>query len=317
MTANIGAETYRRWLEQNVVLTDLISPASLRELVLHLLLGRNYRVITEQNTKGRLLITYAWLIELYDRFRREYGRNWREGLLSRLVELDRPSSEEKNLMYWLVGLTKKTAQNLDIPLEELPDFLSETIRYCNELFTADDYAHSQEQAWLLLMAGAATLNIRGSQKSKVGKAIERVFLSAALSLLGLRSERDFWIGVPSDIEVARETDGEVETKRGRIRIDIGLIAQGNPEVITDKVNRVGRQGVVIFDKIGTHARVVYQSAEQTGVKLIQIRHNQPLLELYRHLSPLVRMQLRQPPSDERELKRWVDSLPDTLFEVTS
>lgn len=316
MAVDIGAERYREWLEQNVSLTDLRSPTSLKKLALHLLLGKNYRVMTEENTKGKLLIAYSWLIDLYEKAKQEYGENWRQELLNQLMELDQHDSEEKNLMYWLVGLTRKTAQNLEVSLEELPDFLCDTIAYCNQLFAEEDYSESQEQAWLLLMAGAATLNIRGSQKSLIGKAVERVFLRASLSLLGLEYERDFWTAIPSDIEVGRETDAEVETKRGRIRIDIGLIAEGNPEVITDKIGRVGRHGIVIFDRIGARARVVYQNAEQLGVKLIQIRHSQPLLELSRHLRPLVKIQLRQPPSDEGELKRLVEGLPNTLFHLT-
>jgi len=273
-------------------------------------------VITEENTKGKLLIAYSWLIGLYEKAKQQYGANWRQELLNQLVMLDQPDSEEKTLMYWLVGLTRKTAQNLEVSLEELPDFLSDTIAYCNRLFAGEDYPEGREQAWLLLMAGAATLNIRGSQKSLVGKAVERVFLRASLNLLGLEYERDFWTAMPSDIEIGRETDAEVETRRGRIRIDIGLIAEGNPEVITDKVARVDRNGIVIFDRIGARARVVHQNAEQLGVKLIQLRHSQPLLELYRHLRPLVKIQLRQPPSGEEELKRLVDGLPTQLFHLT-
>lgn len=313
MEPNITFTAYRQWLQQNVVLADLASPAALKNLVLYLLLGRNYRVLTEENTKGKLFITYAWLIDLYDKARAEYGHRWREEVLNHLGALDRPSEEEKNLMHWLLGLTRKTAQNLDISPEEFPDFLNETIAYCRTLFANQTYSRAEEQAWLLLMAGAATLNIRGSQKATVGKAVERVFLKAALSLLGLTLNEHFWIGVPSDVEVARETDAEVETRRGRIRIDIGLIAEGNPEVITDKVNRVGRHGIVIFDKIGPRARVVYQNAEQLGVKLIQIRHSQPLVELYRHLTPLVRIPVRQPPSDEEALRELVTELPDAIF----
>jgi len=313
MTLDIGANRYRQWLEHNVTLTELTSPTSLRRLVLHLLLGKNYRIITEVNTKRKLLITYAWLIDVYQRARKECGEKWQEELFNQLHGMNSRSPEERNLLYWLVGLTSKTAQNLDVSIEELPAFMKETLEYFNALFIGEDYSDYQEQAWLLVMAGAATLNIRGSQKSTVGKALERVFLRASLSVLGLEYERHFWTGIPSDIEVGRQTDAEVETRRGRIRIDIGLIAEGNPEVITDKVSRVGRNGVVIFDKIGSRAQVVYQNAEQMAVKLIQIRHNQPLLELYRHLSPLVPVQLKQPPGDESGLKRLVDRLPDTLF----
>ena len=308
-----GYNLYRSWLEQNASLLELTSPASLRRLTLHLFLGKNYRIVTEENTRGKLFLTYAWLIGVYNRAREQYGGNWRQELLRQL--LDRNSAEERDLTHWLVGFTRKTAHNNDIPLQDFPRFLTETIQYLNALFADNALSGSEDQSWLLLMSGAATLNIRGSQKSLVGKALERVFLKAGLTILGLQLDQDFWTAIPGDTEVVRETDAEVLTRRGRIRIDMGLIAEGNPEVISDKIGRVGRRGVVIYDKIGARARVVYQHAEQSGVKLIQIRHNQPLVELYRHLSPILARQLSPPPEEEDALQALVDNLPDAIFEI--
>jgi len=316
MPFNTGYKAYRKWLKKNVVLSELTSPPALKRLTLNLLLGKNYRVITEENTRGKLLATYSWLVDLQRKAIKRYGKNWQVELLNHLLSLDELTVDEKNLAYWLVGLTRKTAQNLDISIQELPEFLNEAVSYCTSLFSQGGYMDYRDEAWLLLMAGAATLNIRGSQKSLTGKAVERVFLRASLTLLGLRQGKDFWTAIPSDVEVVRETDAEVETKRGRIRIDMGLIAEGNPEVITDKVNRVGRHGIVIFDKIGVKARVVHETAQQLGVKLIQIRHNQPLVELYRHLRPLVRVPLIAPPSSEDKLQHLVDALPESLFQLT-
>lgn len=57
-------------------------------------------------------------------------------------------------------------------------------------------------------------------------------------------------------------------------------------VIEDKINRVGTNGVVLFDKVVQNTRI-YETADRHRVKLIQIRNNQPLVEMYRHLSGLV------------------------------
>jgi len=314
MVFNTGYEAYKSWLEQNTSMTDLTSIPSLRRLTLYLLLGRNYRVVTEDSTRTKLLLTYAWLIDLYNKASEQFGDDWQLPLLTQLLQ-SRSSPDENNLAFWLTGLTKKTADNDDVSQQNLRAFLQHAVEHCNRLFTNVDLSDFTKQSWLLLMAGAATLNIRGSQKSKVGKALERVFLKASLTLLGLEYNHDFWTAIPSDAEVVRETDAEVETRRGRIRMDMGLIAQGNPEVITDKVNRVGRNGIVVFDKIGARSKTAAQTAEQLGMKLIQIRHSQPLTELYRHLSPLVRTHLNEPPQSENELNTWVNSLPDNIFEV--
>ena len=309
-------EVYRSWLENNTIVSDLTSTASLKELTLYLLLGRNYRIVTEDNTRAKLFLTYAWLIDLYERAIAEFGEDWPQQLLTRLLDKQRLSPDEKNLAFWLTGFPEKTAGNLDIKRADLQDFLVQTIDHCNSLFAQINLSRMRNQSWLLLMAGAATLNIRGSQKSTVGKALEKVFLRASLTLLGLEYNQEFWTEIPSDAEVVRETDAEVETRRGRIRIDMGLIAQGNPEVITDKVGRVGRNGIVIFDKIGTRARTAYQTASQTGVKLIQIRHNQPLLELWRHLNPIVTADLIEPPQDESHLRQLLNNLQNEIFEIS-
>lgn len=291
---------------------DPRSTSSLRKLVLHLLLGRNYRLITEVNTKHKLFVTYAWLSKIYEEARKQYGDEWRQRILSDIIR-SKSSSSEKDLIFWLLGLTRKTAQNLDISPEDFPEFLLETIKYCNELYNLINFKDKNGHTWLLLMAGAATLNIRGSQKSLVGKSLERVLLKVMLTALGLKLNDNFWVNVARDAEVERETDAEVETKRGRIRIDIGLIAQGNPEVITDKISRVGRNGVVIFDRIGLKAKTIYQVADSSMVKLIQIRHNLPLIELYRHIKPLVKVELAEPPSSEENLLKLLNNLSDELF----
>jgi len=314
MVIDFEINKYRQWLQENITLSDPFSPDSLRTIILYLILGKNYRLLTERNTKEKLFATYVWLSEIYDRAKKEYGENWKEKMLKELMIVEGSSKEEKDLMFWLLGLTKKTADNLDISREDFPDFLNQTIIYCKELFSSLDYQEKEDYVWLLMMAGSATLNIRGSQKAKIGKGLERTFLRVALTLLGLELGENFWVNIGRDLEVEREADAEVQTKRGRIRIDIGLIARGNQEVIEDKINRVGRHGVVIFDRLGARS-TVYETARRNMVKLIQIRHNQPLLELKRHLTPLVNVELKQIPQEENKLKNLLKKLPDKFFTI--
>jgi hypothetical protein len=90
------------------------------------------------------------------------------------------------------------------------------------------------------------------------------------------------------------------------------VAPGNQEVIEDKINRVEKHGIVICDKLGARS-AVFETAKEKRVKLIQIRHNQPLVELCNHLLPLVRARLQSPPQAEGELERVVKALPDDFF----
>lgn len=312
MSINYRLEDYRRWLSDNITLSDPFSPAALRKLTYHLLMGRNYRLLTEPNTKGQLFTTFLWLSEIQKEAKRRYKSDWIKSLFEDIYSKRKKSKELKNLLYWMMGLTQKTAINLGLKKEDYPEIMQETITYFNELFSNIKRKDFQDNAWLLMMAGSATLNIRGSQKSRVGKQFERVFLRSLLYILGFEEDENFWMNIGRDIEVDREADAEVETKRGRIRIEVALIAPGNQEVIEDKIARVGRNGIVLFDKLGSKTRV-YQTAENSGVKLAQIRNCNPLLDVYRHLQPIVRIDLNNVPETAAEMKKCVDDLPENIF----
>ncbi|MGB7567440.1 MAG: CfrBI family restriction endonuclease, partial [Chitinivibrionales bacterium] len=112
----------------------------------------------------------------------------------------------------------------------------------------------------------------------------------------------------------READAEIQTRRGRIRIEVGLIAPGNQEVIEDKIARVGRNGIVIFDKLGPKSRV-HQTAITNGVKLVQIRNSNPLLDVYNHVKPLMAIKLNEPFKTETDLQNSIDALKADIFTV--
>ncbi len=304
---------YKTWLEENVSINDPFAPSSVRLMMKSLIMGRNYRLLTERNTREKLFRTYAWLIDAYSKAKQAYGENWQAELLNALHQLRR-TKEGDDLSLWLIGLTRKTADNLDVQREEYGVFLQETLAYCRTLFSRIGRDNHFDDAWLLLMAGSATLNIRGSQKSFVGKKLEKLFLKTALTTLGFELNQNFWMNIERDEEVGREADGEVESRRGRIRFEVGLIARGNQEVIEDKISRVGRNGVVLCDRLGTRSRV-YDSAQRESVKLIQIRHGEPLVELKNHLTPLVTFILNDPPHTEAQIDAVLNQLSDSFFSI--
>lgn len=305
-------DQFRQWLDENVSLSDPFSPESLRKITRHILMGRNYRLLTETNTKDKLFTTYLWLMDIVRNAKEEYGENWKIELFNELNGIRRKSDEQKNLLWWLLGLTAKGAVNLSILRTDLPEILATLINHIRTLFEDIGRSDSIDDTWLLMMAGSATLNIRGSQKSKIGKQMERVLIRAMLTMIGFTEEENMWLNIERDQEVEREADAEIATRRGRIGIEMGLIAPGNQEVIEDKIGRLGRNGVVIFDKIGPRSRV-HQTAENHGVKLIQIRNNQPLTELFRHVEPLVNFELTEPPTNENNLREAIEELPDEIF----
>jgi hypothetical protein len=70
----------------------------------------------------------------------------------------------------------------------------------------------------------------------------------------------------------------------------------------------------LFDKVGKGTRI-YPTAERYSVKLIQIRNNNPLLELYRHIHPLVGIPIVEPPVHENDILETLNRLPDSVFRV--
>ena len=216
-----------------------------------------------------------------------------------------------SLEWWLLGLGKKTADNLGVNKSNRFEFLEKMGQHLRA-YTEDSISPTFEDAMLMIWAGAATLTIRGSRKSSAGKSLEKAFLRATLTILGLEEETDFWMNLERDAEVPREIDAEILSRRGRIKVEMGLIAQGNQEVIEDKISRVGTKGIVIFDKIGPKSNA-FQTAEDNQVEFIQIRNNRPLEAMYNYLNTLVDRPLVAPPTNQSGINQALAELPDSLF----
>ena len=287
-------------------LYDLSSAEGVREIVAALCLGHNYRLYTEGETRNQLLEAYSQLLALLRRLPTDADyETWMDALRSEIDQAD------SRLEWWLLGLGKKTADNLGINKSNRLEYLEEVGQHLLAT-VGDNKDTSFADTMVMLWAGAATLTIRGARKSKAGKVWERAFLRATLTILGLEEGTDFWLNMERDAEVPREIDVEIASRRGRIRVEMGLIAQGNQEVIEDKIARVGARGMVIFDRIGPKSNA-YQTAADNQVAFIQIRNNRPLQAMYDYLSGLVEKALCEPPSDQGGMRAALWALPDDLF----
>ena len=287
-------------------LYDLSSAEGLREIVAALFLGYNYRLYTEGETRNQLLEAYRQLVDVLRRLPADADYpEWMDSLQTELGQA------KGRLEWWLLGLGEKTAANLGIKKSSRLEYLDEVGQHLWAT-ARDPNGPSFEDSMLMLWAGAATLTIRGSRKSKAGKILERAFLRAALTILGLEEGLDFWLNMERDTEVLREIDAEIVSKRGRIRVEMGLIGQGNQEVIEDKISRVGTRGMVVFDKIGPRSNA-WRTAADNHVAFIQIRNNRPLDEMYEHLKDLVDRTLIVPPTDPIKIRAKLEELPDRIF----
>lgn len=258
---------------------DPFSPSGVREATSKILTGINYRLFFESATRRNLLETYRELAELARQHPNDDDA-WKTSI-RKLVESGTP--EDRRLRYWLIGLTKKTADNLGVKAGDYPSIFDQMMAEIAE-FSRLEGKENREMA-LLLWCGTATLTIRGSRKSKIGKSLERSIARAALTAIGLKEKNDFRVSIGAEEEVPRETDAEVRTPRGFLRVEVGLIGRGNSEVISDKVGRMERNGVILTDILPANG-TAYRTAENRGVKLIQLRNNHPVEELRQHLAYL-------------------------------
>ena len=285
---------------------DLSTPAGMREIVAALFMGYNYRLYTEGETRRQLVEAYQQLQGILRQIPEDADYDsWIEAVKQAVGD------SGDRLEWWLLGLGKKTADNLGVNKSNRLAYLDEVGAHLKAISETSD-GPAFEDAMLMLWAGAATLTIRGSQKSRVGKRLEAAFMRSGLTILGLEEGVDFHLGIPADAEVDRQVDGEIISRRGRVRVEIGLIEAGNPEVIMDKVTRVGPRGMVVFDRLGPRSNAG-QLAANSQVAFIQIRNNRPLSQMYAHLHPLVEKPLTEPPEDANDIRAALDALPDELF----
>lgn len=275
------------YLSSEIKVLDPFSPEGIREAVSKILEGYNYRLFFEDVTRRKLISTYRKLADL--RMEDEPDDNqWKANIINEINDND------TNLRYWLLGLTKKTAQNLGIKKDEYSDLFLSLI----EEIESQSLNIGVRDTALLVWAGAATLTVRGSQKSKIGKILEKGIARAALTIIGFKEKKgDFTLNIMPDNEVGRETDAEIRTKRGSVRMDVGMIGEGNPEVIDDKISRVGVNGIVLFDKLSANSNA-WENAAHKRVKLIQMRNSDPVEELRAHLNPLVVTTLTKVPHNK-------------------
>ena len=299
---------------RQVGVADASGPDGLREMVKFLLLGKNYRLLSERDAARNLVARLAGVMDFVDGAEKEFGPVWPEELSRRIAD-DDLNADERATLTWLCGMAKKTAENLGVSeSEELKRHFAETARVVSETLGETGKARVG-RATMLMMGGAAMLFVRGSVKSKVGKRLEGAFLRSCFSLLGL-DDSQYRVTVEADSAADREVDAEVYCFERLIqRFELGLIEKGNPEILSDKVSRVGRDGIVVFDRVSPKAGL-WKIAETQGVHLVQIRNNRPLTQIC-HLMQRHKLKdgvvLTKPPEDEDAIVRAVDALPDHVF----
>lgn len=298
-----------------------------RRVILGVLCGENIRTQTEPLTRRRVAIATGAMVYLF-------AKGWAEidGFTEKLStlaleQMDNTPKSRKDTFWpaqWLLGLTTKGIQNVLRSNPELREnyiqnfeaAVNEAAMRCQQDFgevsmslgfIADDKftQNLKPLTWkdisrLSTAIGAATLTIRGSEKSTYGKLFERLILGSVLTILGFehvensqsrKLEKVFWLSDSSDV---RECDATIRLRPGKLaRFDIGFIGQGNPEIMKDKLTRFsseieqnGRssfsQTFIIVDKMPKTTKTT-EAAEKTGSEIVQMSMQFWALDLARKL----------------------------------
>ncbi|NUM48928.1 MAG: CfrBI family restriction endonuclease, partial [Anaerolineales bacterium] len=285
-----------------------------RNVILAVLRGENIRTQTEPLTRRRVAIATGAMISLF-------AKGWAEvdGFTEKLSTLALEqmlftSPSKKDTFWpaqWLVGLTSKSIQNVlrsnpELRQSYIQDFenaVEEAAQRCHADFgeisanigyVADDELKQnlhpltwKDLTRLSTAIGAATLTIRGSEKSTYGKLFERLILGSVLTILGFehvenaqsnKLEKVFWLSDSSDV---RECDATIRLRPGKLaRFDIGFIGKGNPEIMKDKLtryaNEVEREGMlnfsqtfIVVDKMPETTKTA-DAALKSGSEIIQM-----------------------------------------------
>lgn len=293
---------------------ERIGVETAKRVILAVLCGENIRAQTEPLTRRRVAIATGAMVSLF-------AKGWTENgdftqMLSSLAleQMDNTPQSKKEIFWpaqWLIGLTGKGIQNVlrsNVELRQsyIQDFeaaVEEAAIRCQQDFgnISMDLGYMVDGklkknikplAWkdiirLSTAIGAATLTIRGSEKSTYGKLFERLILGSVLSILGFQHvensqsrklEKVFWLSDNSDV---RECDATIRLRPGKLaRFDIGFIGKGNPEIMKDKLTRYsseieqnGRtnlsQTFIIVDRMPETTKTA-EMTNKSGTEIIQM-----------------------------------------------
>jgi len=279
------------------------------DVVSSILCGGNVRAMTEKLTQRRLAMSNAsMLVTFFNSAKHGVDLDNLYSEVERELDKKGLSIEEKNYLYWIIGLTGKSIQNV---LRGDKANIKKYLNDLDELVSSSQYKLTEEfgeleglfimkgadfvVSWkrfiqLSIAIGTQTLAIRGAEKSMYGKFFEKLILGSVLSILGFeysstndttKNSMIFWL---SERGSKRESDATLLFKPGKgVRFDIGFIGVGNTEISLDKVSRFEREmergaelhymkTIILIDRIGDGSRIVEMAKKIDGT-IIQMSMN--------------------------------------------
>jgi hypothetical protein len=269
------------------------------KIIYSIITGKDYRTYVLATINKRFIDKTQELISEIFNYKQR-GDDWIEKLLDDTFK--KPGKYNKFKLLWFGGLNDKTVKNmtggistkevcldlgkknikaLQLLLEELDksqDFyqIKITIKKDNRQVELN-YV---ESLIFINIISAMKLTIQGGAWSEVGKKTEKGLLYVIFRLLKVPD--DSYILTTEEMRKkgligSREIDAIVFSKdKEPITIELKLLGIGNPEIGDEALAR--KVSLFLTDKL---TDMMKQEAEKMGIKTIEFRQENPLMEIYR------------------------------------
>jgi len=272
------------------------------KIIHSILTGQDYRTYVLATINKRFIDKVRELITEIFEYKRK-GDNWLEKLLDDTYK--KKGKENKFKLLWFGGLNDKTVKNmtggtskkevcLDLGkknIEALKLLLKECesaenlyqikiiIRKDDEQVELDDV----ESLFFVNIVSAMKLTIQGGAWSEVGKKTEKGLLFTIFQLLQV--PEDDYVLIFDEMKKKglvenREIDAIVFNRdKEPLTVELKLLGIGNPEIGDEALAR--KVDLFLIDRL---TEMMKEESEKIGVKVIEFRQENPLMEIYNFLT---------------------------------
>jgi len=309
------------------------------KIIYSILTGQDYRTYVLATINKRFVDKAQELISEVFEYKRR-GDNWLEKLLDDTSK--KRGKENKFKLLWFGGLNDKTVKNmtggtstkevcldlgkknikaLQLLLEEFEK--SEDLYQIRIIIKKDDAQVELdyvESLFFVNIISAMKLTIQGGAWSEVGKKTEKGLLYVIFRLLKI--PEDTYILTTDEMKKKglvenREIDAIVFGRdKEPLTVELKLLGIGNPEIGDEALAR--KVNLFLIDRL---TEMMIEESEKIGVKVIEFRQENPLLEIYKFFksknvscSPPEKMTLKELEDEINGIiKEWREETEDLIL----
>ena len=269
------------------------------KIIYSILTGQDYRIYVLATINKRFIDKVQELISEVFEYKQR-GDNWLEKLLDDTSK--KMGKENKFKLLWFGGLNDKTVKNmtggtstkevcLDLGKKNinalkllLEEFESDKNLYQIKIIIKKEQEEIEldnvESLFFVNIISAMKLTIQGGAWSEVGKKTEKGLLFVIFRLLKI--PEDNYVLTTEEMKKKglvenREIDAIVFSKdKEPLTVELKLLGIGNPEIGDEALAR--KVSLFLIDRL---TEMMIEECEKIGVKVIEFRQENPLLEIYK------------------------------------